>query len=83
MGDYGDKQYVEDYFILLGEAPDYGYEYRAIPLNQYQVWAVETANYNYGKILIKRAVHGGGILKSVYGEVPFIWIYQPNASRIF
>lgn len=59
----------------------------AIPIKENQVWAVNTHDGKYGKILIKNSIAyiDSSDINNLtpYGEVRFKWEYQPDGTNKF
>ncbi len=78
---------AQTFFNNLNEVPDSNYIDLAIPVKEYQIWAVKTVDDKFGKILILNTKaftdSSNTSAPTPYGEATFKWKYQPDGSRIF
>ena len=77
---------AQAFFNYLDEVPDTNYMDLAIPVKEYQIWAVKTIENKFGKILILHtyayADSSNPSSPNFYGEARFKWMYQPDGSRV-
>jgi hypothetical protein len=75
------------YFDSLLVISDTNFARLALPIKNGQVWAVITHDDKYGKILIENNIayiDSSDINNLVpYGEVKFLWEYQPDGTKSF
>ena len=78
---------AQAFFSSLNEVPDSNYSDLAIPVKEYQIWAVKSVENNFGKILILNTtayIDSSNLVgPTPYGEATFKWDYQPNGTRYF
>ena len=71
-------------FYNLAEVPDSNYQDLGLPIRVNQIWAVQTNENKYGKILIMNTnAYYDSTALNYKTEAKFKWKYQPNGSRYF